>query len=190
MEKQLSPSVKGHLIQGAFYVLLLLAACVIPLALAEPVTTDGNAAKQDQAGQSAHAFAVAAPATPRPRPTPRTAPTRRPEPTPRVQQKPQPAGIVRFAFSVEVQDKKLTGGLMRPAVSSDAPDFVRNVLGPIIQGHGDQLPVSAMPIDGTFPTGTARFEKRSLAREIPVWNPEICIQCSRCAIVMANRASR
>jgi pyruvate-ferredoxin/flavodoxin oxidoreductase len=91
---------------------------------------------------------------------------------------------------VEVQGKKLTGGVMRPAVSPDAPDFVRNVLGPIIQGHGDQLPVSAMPIDGTFPTGTSRFEKRSLAREIPVWNPDICIQCSRCALVCPHAAIR
>ena len=96
MQKQLSSSVSGHLNQGAFYVLLLLAVCVIPLALAQPITTNPIAAEQKQAGQSAHAFAVPAPDTARPRPTPRTAPTRRPEPTPRAQQKPQPAGIVRL----------------------------------------------------------------------------------------------
>ena len=96
MQKQLSSSINGHFIQGPFYVLLFLAACVIPLALAQPITTNHSGANQEQAGQSAHAFAVEAPATSRPRPTPRTAPTRRPEPTPRVQQKPQPAGIVRF----------------------------------------------------------------------------------------------
>ena len=95
MQKQLSPSVKGHLIQGAFYVLLLLVVCVIPLALAQPITTN-SATEQKQAGQSAHAFAVPAPDAARPRPTPRTAPTRRPQPTPRAQQKPQPAGIVRL----------------------------------------------------------------------------------------------
>ena len=101
MQKQLSPSVNGHLIQGAFYVLLLLAVCVIPLALAQPITTNHSGAKQEQAEQSAYAFAVAAPDTSRPRPTPRTAPTRRPGPPPRIQQKPQPAGIVRL-FSVNV----------------------------------------------------------------------------------------
>ena len=101
MQKQLSPSVNRHLIQGAFYVLLFLAVCVIPLALAQPITTNHSGANQEQAAQSAPAFAVEAPVTSRPRPTPRTAPTRRPEPRPIAQQKPQPAGIVRL-FSVDV----------------------------------------------------------------------------------------
>jgi hypothetical protein len=100
MHKQLSSSVSGHLVQGAFYVLLLLAVCVIPIALAQPIATNHSAAKQEQAGQSAHAFAVAAPATSRPRPTPRSAPTPRPRPTPPPRpnlQKPYPAGIMRLA---------------------------------------------------------------------------------------------
>ncbi len=100
MQKQLSSSINGQLIQGAFYVLLLLAVCVIPLALAQPIATNESAAKQEQAGQSAHAFAAAAPDSTRPRPTPRAAPARRPLPPPVVQQKPQPAGIVRL-FSVD-----------------------------------------------------------------------------------------
>ena len=101
MQKQLCSSISGHLIQGAFYVLLLLAGCVIPFALAEPITTNPSASQQKQADQSADSFAVVAPDTTRPRPTPRTAPTRRPERPPRTQQKPQPAGIVRL-FSVDV----------------------------------------------------------------------------------------
>jgi hypothetical protein len=101
MQKQLIPSGKGHPIQGAFYVIVLLAVCVMPSALAQPTTTNRSAVKQEQGGQSANAFAVAAPATSRPRPTPRAKPTSRPEPLPRPQQKPQPAGIVRL-FSVNV----------------------------------------------------------------------------------------
>jgi len=95
MQKQISSSITGHLIQGAFYVLLLLSVCVIPFTLAEPVTTNHSGPTQEQAGQSATDFAVDAPDTGRPRPTPRSAPTRR------VLQKPQPAGIVRL-FSVDV----------------------------------------------------------------------------------------
>ena len=77
-----------------------------------------------------------------------------------------------------------------PAVSMDAPDFVRDVLGPIFAGEGDGLPVSAMPVDGTFPTATARWEKRGLAQEIPVWDSSICIQCAKCVMVCPHAAIR
>ncbi len=77
-----------------------------------------------------------------------------------------------------------------PVVSAAAPDFVRNVLGTIISGDGDSLPVSAFPIDGTFPTGTSQWDKRNIALEIPVWDPEICIQCGKCAIVCPHAAIR
>ena len=60
----------------------------------------------------------------------------------------------------------------------------------MIAGEGDLLPVSALPVDGTFPTGTARWEKRSIAREIPVWNPSICIHCAKCALVCPHAAIR
>ena len=60
----------------------------------------------------------------------------------------------------------------------------------ILAGEGDLLPVSALPVDGTFPTGTARVEKRTLATEIPIWDPEICIDCARCALVCPHAAIR
>jgi len=71
-----------------------------------------------------------------------------------------------------------------------APEFVRDVLGEIIAGRGDLLPVSALPCDGTFPTSTARWEKRNLATEIPVWDPEVCIQCGKCVFVCPHAVIR
>lgn len=75
-------------------------------------------------------------------------------------------------------------------VPETAPAFVRNVLGPMIARRGDQLPVSAMPIDGTYPSGTTQYEKRNLAEEIPVWDPDLCIQCGKCAFVCPHAAIR
>lgn len=71
-----------------------------------------------------------------------------------------------------------------------APEFVRNVLGEIIAGRGDRVPVSALPNDGTYPTGTTQFEKRNLATEVPVWDPAICIQCGRCVLVCPHAVIR
>ncbi|HSB88406.1 MAG TPA: pyruvate:ferredoxin (flavodoxin) oxidoreductase [Anaerolineales bacterium] len=79
---------------------------------------------------------------------------------------------------------------VRPAVPAGAPDFVRRVTAPMIAGDGDHLPVSAMPADGTFPVGTTRYEKRNIALEIPVWDPDICIQCNQCAFVCPHAAIR
>jgi pyruvate-ferredoxin/flavodoxin oxidoreductase len=78
----------------------------------------------------------------------------------------------------------------REPVPNVAPAFVRQVLGPIIAGRGDSLPVSAMPCDGTYPTGTARWEKRELALEVPVWDPTICIQCGKCVMVCPHAVIR
>ncbi|HEX6798593.1 MAG TPA: pyruvate:ferredoxin (flavodoxin) oxidoreductase [Ktedonobacterales bacterium] len=76
------------------------------------------------------------------------------------------------------------------ALPCEAPAFVRDVLGPMLAGVGDTLPVSALPDDGTYPTGTARWEKRNLADEVPVWDPEICIQCGKCTLVCPHAAIR
>ena len=77
-----------------------------------------------------------------------------------------------------------------PPVVKEAPDFVREVLGEIIAGRGDSLPVSKMPCDGTFPTGTTRWEKRNIALEIPVWDSAVCIQCGKCAMVCPHGVIR
>jgi pyruvate-ferredoxin/flavodoxin oxidoreductase len=86
---------------------------------------------------------------------------------------------------------QVTSGLnVLPPVPSRAPAFVKNVLGPIIAGQGDSLPVSAMPVDGTFPVGTAMWEKRNIAQEIPVWDEELCIQCGKCVLVCPHAVIR
>jgi pyruvate-ferredoxin/flavodoxin oxidoreductase len=78
----------------------------------------------------------------------------------------------------------------RETVPAGAPEFVRTVTAPLLAERGDALPVSALPADGTFPTGTARYEKRSLAEEIPVWDPSICIDCAKCTLVCPHAALR
>src|SRR5918993_332042 len=78
----------------------------------------------------------------------------------------------------------------RPTVSGEAPDFVKRVTARMLEGNGDLLPVSALPVDGAFPTGTAKWEKRSLAAEIPIWDPSICIDCGKCAIVCPHSTIR
>jgi len=91
---------------------------------------------------------------------------------------------------VKIPDRVTALFDMKPAVSAQAPLFVRSVLGNIVTGTGDSLPVSAMPIDGTFPTGTARWEKRNIAKEIPVWDAELCIQCGKCVLVCPHAVIR
>lgn len=77
-----------------------------------------------------------------------------------------------------------------PPVPGDSPDFVARVTARIIAGKGDLLPVSAFPVDGTFPTGTAKFEKRSIAIDIPLWDASLCIQCGLCSMVCPHAAIR
>jgi pyruvate-ferredoxin/flavodoxin oxidoreductase len=77
-----------------------------------------------------------------------------------------------------------------PVVSEQAPDFVQKVTAVMLAGKGDLLPVSAFPVDGTWPVGTAKWEKRNLALEIPVWDPQVCIQCNQCVLVCPHAAIR
>jgi pyruvate-ferredoxin/flavodoxin oxidoreductase len=91
---------------------------------------------------------------------------------------------------VKVPDKVTSLFDLRPPVPAAAPAFVRDVLAQIIAGNGDDLPVSAMPIDGTFPTATAQWEKRNIALEIPVWDEALCIQCGKCVLVCPHAVIR
>ena len=75
-------------------------------------------------------------------------------------------------------------------IADASPDFIRRVTGEIIAGRGDALPVSVMPVDGAFPTGTAAFEKRNLALEIPVWETDLCTQCGKCVMVCPHSVIR
>ncbi len=93
-------------------------------------------------------------------------------------------------YEVAVPDK-VTATLGRPPlVSESAPDFVRRVTAVMMAGKGDLLPVSAFPVDGTWPTGTTKWEKRAIADEVPTWDAKICIQCNKCAFVCPHAAIR
>jgi len=91
---------------------------------------------------------------------------------------------------IEVPEKVTSDIPMMPAVPEEAPEYVRKVLGKMLERRGDDVLVSEMPVDGTFPTGTTQWEKRNVALEIPVWNPDICIQCGKCAFVCPHATIR
>jgi len=99
-------------------------------------------------------------------------------------------GALGALHEVKVPDKVTSTRHQVPPVPGDAPDFVRNVLGKMIANRGDELPVGALPDDGTFPTGTTQYEKRSVAQDIPIWEPEVCIQCGQCSMVCSHAAIR
>ena len=91
---------------------------------------------------------------------------------------------------VPVPHQVTSGVDMRPPVSAEAPEFVQAVTARMIAGEGDALPVSAVPADGTYPTGTAQWEKRNIALEIPVWDEALCIQCGKCVLVCPHSVIR
>ena len=93
-------------------------------------------------------------------------------------------------YRVTVPNRVTSGFDLLPAVPDNAPAFVRDVLGTIIAGRGDALPVSALPVDGTFPTGSAMWEKRNIAQEVPVWDEDLCIQCGKCVLVCPHAVIR
>ena len=91
---------------------------------------------------------------------------------------------------VEVPGRLTATHDMRVPVPDSAPEFVRNVTGPMLAGQGDQLPVSAFPIDGTYPSGTAAYEKRNISDLVAVWDPDTCIQCGSCSFVCPHSVIR
>ena len=91
---------------------------------------------------------------------------------------------------IPVPDKVTSEIEKPPTVSPEAPDFVKNVTAKIMAGKGNEIPVSAIPADGTWPTATTQWEKRNIALEIPVWDPEVCIQCAKCSIICPHAAIR
>ncbi|HIQ12159.1 MAG TPA: pyruvate:ferredoxin (flavodoxin) oxidoreductase [Caldilineales bacterium] len=93
-------------------------------------------------------------------------------------------------YEIPVPDQATSELTMKPPVPEEAPDFVKNVLGKMIAGEGDELPVSALPEDGTYPSATTRWEKRNLALEVPVWEEDICIQCGKCVLVCPHAVIR
>ncbi|MEJ5246960.1 MAG: pyruvate:ferredoxin (flavodoxin) oxidoreductase [Caldilinea sp.] len=93
-------------------------------------------------------------------------------------------------FELKVPDKVTSTIELPPPVPEEAPAFVQEVLGKMIKGEGDLLPVSALPVDGTYPTGTTKWEKRNIALEVPVWDPDVCIQCGKCVYVCPHAVIR
>ena len=92
--------------------------------------------------------------------------------------------------SVTVSVSGAPASLPHSPVPDRAPAFVRDVLGMMMARHGDDLPVSALPVDGTYPTGTAKWEKRNIAAEIPTWDPDVCVQCGKCVMVCPHGVIR
>ncbi|MEA3334430.1 MAG: pyruvate:ferredoxin (flavodoxin) oxidoreductase [Chloroflexota bacterium] len=97
---------------------------------------------------------------------------------------------VESLHKVEIPDEVTSTLELPPMVPEEAPEFVQEVTATIMAGKGDDLPVSKLPIDGSYPTATTQWEKRNIALEIPIWDPDVCIQCGKCAIVCPHAAIR
>jgi len=97
---------------------------------------------------------------------------------------------IAHLHQVKVPDEVTSLLEMPPVVSPEAPEFVQDVTARIMAGEGDSLPVSAMPVDGTFPTATAQWEKRNVGLEVPVWETDVCIQCGKCVLVCPHAVIR
>ncbi len=93
-------------------------------------------------------------------------------------------------YEVAIPDAATSTVEMAPIVAPNAPERVRDFVGRLMAGDGDRVPVSAMPIDGTFPSATSRWEKRNIAETIPIWDPDACVQCGNCSFVCPHSAIR
>ncbi|MHC4213158.1 MAG: pyruvate:ferredoxin (flavodoxin) oxidoreductase [Planctomycetota bacterium] len=99
-------------------------------------------------------------------------------------------GALEKIFEVQVPGVVSSNIQMHPPVPEDAPDFVKEVTGELIAFHGDKMPVSKMPCDGKFPTGTTQYEKRNIGVNIPAWEPDLCLQCALCSLVCPHATIR
>ncbi len=95
-----------------------------------------------------------------------------------------------YLCEVQVPSQVTSSFDLRPPVPAESPEFVQKVIAKMITGEGDLLPVSALPVDGTYPSGTAQWEKRNIALEIPVWDEDLCIQCGKCVLVCPHSVIR
>ena len=99
-------------------------------------------------------------------------------------------GALDRIYEVKYPNKVTSKTKMPPTVPDDSPDFVRNITAEIMARRGDKMPVSKMPVNGRFPTGTTQYEKRNIAVNIPAWEPALCVQCGTCSLVCPHAAIR
>ena len=97
---------------------------------------------------------------------------------------------LKHLYKVDLNGKTVGDTPRPPIVSEKAPSYVREVVAPMLAQQGDRLPVSALPVDGTFPVGTSRWEKRNITQEIPVWETDLCIQCGKCVVICPHAVIR
>jgi pyruvate-ferredoxin/flavodoxin oxidoreductase len=97
---------------------------------------------------------------------------------------------IAHVHEVKVPERVTSSLKMPPPVPLEAPEFVRDVLGKMVAGYGDDLPVSAFPADGTYPTATTQWERRNIALDVPAWEPDLCIQCGKCIMVCPHAVLR
>ncbi len=93
-------------------------------------------------------------------------------------------------YQVDIPESVSSDVINKPTVEEQAPEFVQTVTAEMIRGKGDLIPVSMLPIDGTYPSGTSRWEKRNIAQRIPIWESEDCIQCGNCSMICPHAAIR